>query len=258
MPPSPSPLSLPVTELKQQTFEMRTGFAIDSSLSSYIRLWIHIVGSAVTEQKASQYMVSINDAMASIRNASHRQKRIVDVQGSAKKRWYCCIHACANKCICKYDFEGTSRHDVYKIDEIDVFREVSDWFHGFGDVAELHRINELLANAYSRELDEAIDWHSDIADLYENSTDVVSLSVGSPGVFCFSPWANTGDDSSFKKLGSKSCSGAERRTRAVEAGLRGLVPLFIGVYCRHLMQKLPATTPSQNQLALQNLNQHCE
>ena len=48
------------------------------------------------------------------------------------------------------------------------------------DVSHMYHINEVLCNLYSREDDERINWHDDMDELYQTSTDVLSLSVGSP------------------------------------------------------------------------------
>ena len=96
----------------------------------------------------------------------------------------------------------------------------------------MYRVNEVLGNIYSREDDERINWHDDTDELYQTSTDVLSLSVGSPGVFCFQPRKNESDNRLYQALyqvtGAKSCKKDARRQQARDKGLRGLVPLFSG------------------------------
>ena len=45
--------------------------------------------------------------------------------------------------------------------------------------------NEIVANEYSIAKDEQIKWHTDYNDLLAESTNVLSLSMGSAAVFCY-------------------------------------------------------------------------
>ena len=45
--------------------------------------------------------------------------------------------------------------------------------------------NEIVANEYSIAKDEQISWHADSNALLAESTNVMSLSMGSAAVFCY-------------------------------------------------------------------------
>ena len=194
--------------------------------ASQLALGMHIVRVAMEQAQCTQHMCDLSNAIAKISNESQRSRRVVTVQGSAKKRWYCTVQGCAKSCICKYYFEGGARHEVYNISEVGVLQTFSAWIHGFGELAEMHHMIEVLTNVYSRDEVENFNWHSDLSTLYEDSTDVLSWSVRSPGIFCFAPRDYTGDDTWYRELGSRDNTLADRRLRAIGAGLRGLVPLF--------------------------------
>jgi len=156
---------------------------------------MYIVRGVKDPSQCDQDMTDLRAAIAKISKESNRQQRAVDVQGDkAKKRWYKSVQACSEKCNCKYEFDGTGRHDVYSISDIPVLQSYIDWLHGLGKVEDKLRMNEVLANIYDHEEDENIPWHSDENGLYETSTDVLSWSVGSPGIFCFRPRVSQGDE----------------------------------------------------------------
>ena len=81
-----------------------------------------------------------------------------------------------------------------------------------------------MANIYSRELNEYTLWHSDANPLLGADTEVVSLSLGAPGVYCFSP--NTKSEHPLTKDLGKTWT--KQRTAALAARLRGCVPLMPG------------------------------
>ena len=217
----------------QQKFGSRVEDLLqNTALEQYARqlsFGMHIVRGAMDETQCTQHMVELSKAIAKIASTADRLHRAVNVQGENRKtRWYTSVQACSKLCICKYEFEGVGRHVSYKLHEVPILQTFFDWIHGLGDLEEALHMNEVLGNVYDRADDEYIPWHSDLDSLYENSTDVLSWSVGSPGIFCFRPRDNEVDDTLYRMEGSKGSSAKDKRERAIAAGLRGLVPVFAG------------------------------
>ena len=105
--------------------------------------------------------------------------RGVAVQGNAGTRCYKTIQGTTGQCACKYRFAGNARHELYRVADVPVPQSFEDWVNGH-DVSHMYRVNEVLGNIYSHKDDERINWHDDTDELYQTSTDVLSLSVGSP------------------------------------------------------------------------------
>ena len=59
----------------------------------------------------------IND-MQRIMESDVRQHRAVAVQGKRNQRHYDTVQACDGTCRCKYDYAGTTRHQVYGLEQV--------------------------------------------------------------------------------------------------------------------------------------------
>ena len=108
---------------------------------------------------------------------------MVDVQGSRPQRWYRSVQAVSDNCTCKYNYAASGRHVVYKVEDIEFLNEYLSWVHSLGDIRVHQRFNEIIGNIYMRDLDENVTWHSDANPLYDESTDVLSVSGSALGLF---------------------------------------------------------------------------
>ncbi len=95
------------------------------------------------------------------------------------------------------------------------------------DAAPAHHFHQIVGNCYANALSQAIPWHSDQSDLLSHNADIVSVSLGCGGVFCYMPNERQ-VKSDFHKSLSLGKTWGTRRQVAIERRLRGCVPLFAG------------------------------
>ena len=76
-------------------------------------------------------------------------------------------------------------------------------------------------------MNQTIPWHSDQSDLLSRNTDIVSVSLGCAGLFCYMP-SEKAQHSDFHKSLKLGRDWHERRRAAIDSGLRGCVSLFAG------------------------------
>ena len=188
---------------------------------------IHVVHKAMKPSQAATLMGELERNVKSIAETSVNRHRAVEVKKTGTKRHYQAIQGTTGGCICTAKFGGDAKHHVQRVAKIPALKSFEEWVNEH-NVPPMYHVNEVLANIYSRKEDECIGWHDDMHELYETSTDVLSLSVGSPGVFCFQPRKNDKDDRLYKITGGNGCKKDLRRQRTIDKGLRGLVPLFPG------------------------------
>ena len=188
---------------------------------------IHVVRNAISPSQAAEFMGELDRSVANAAATSIRGNHGVAVQCTGGTRCYKTIQGTTGHCTCKSRFAGNAKHELYRVADVPALKSFEDWVNGH-DVSHNYRVNEVLGNIYSREDDEHINWHDDTDELYQTSTDVLSLSVGSPGVFCFQPRKNDSDDRLYQVTGAKRLKIKARRQQAIDKGLRGLVPLFSG------------------------------
>ena len=84
--------------------------------------------------------------------------------------------------------------------------------------------NELVANEYAHTKDEFTPWHSDESRLLGDGALIVSITLGSPGVFCFAPKFGT----LFATQWHYRCH-EWRKQNYKDNGVRGCVALFPGI-----------------------------
>ena len=135
---------------------------------------------------------------------------------------YNTIHAVAGHCMCKSKNANTASHPVFRLNEVPVLEIVTSWLHEMCQTPPEQMFTEIVANDYSYNLDQAMGWHTDKNCLLRKSTDIVSLSIGAPGIFCYQPDVRSA--AQFLEFPF----GTERRNTMIKAGLRGFVPLFSG------------------------------
>ena len=108
--------------------------------------------------------------------------RAVELKGK-NTLWYRTIQCTTGSCTCKYGYEGTARNQVWKTDRAAPFKLVGDWVHAAHKVPRQEHFDEVVANVYSRQLDQYIGAHTDQNPLLGETSDILSLTLGSAGVF---------------------------------------------------------------------------
>ena len=147
---------------------------------------LYVVRGAYTQDMAKKAMVDVVELLNDI--SVRKGSRSVDAKGS--KLWYRTLQATSGECLCKYEYEAVARHVPHKIKDAPLLEKMTEFVNAH--YAEVDRgceqfFNQILVNVYSRQRDEYVPWHSDQAPLYADYTDIVSISVGAPGLYCYMP-----------------------------------------------------------------------
>ena len=130
-------------------------------------------------------------------------------------------------CTCKYVYEGNVNTSLTKISACPT---VSDFLQSFYDRCNAepeHHFHHIVGNRYDNTMNQAIPWHSDESALLSSNTDIVSVSLGCGGVFCYMP-NEKAQSSDFHRSPQLGNQWNKRRRAAIERGFRGCVPLFAG------------------------------
>ena len=140
--------------------------------------------------------------------------RAIALQG--KKRWYDTIQCVAGICICKYVYEGTARRKTYALKDLPSHNHLTEWLHSQMQVPNEKQFNEIVSNRYLQSKDESIPWHSDVAKnrLLAQDAEVLSLTLGSPGAFCWH----------FDEKGDFSLKAKQKSIDRKERGVLFLLP----------------------------------
>ena len=190
---------------------------------------LYVVRAAIAADAAKEWMQQSKIDIEAIAANAQNQQRAVALQGSSKKRkLYNTVQACAGGCRCMYIYEGTARHKVYGLDQVESIKRVHQWLHGSAVVPSTHMFNEATLNVYSHEANQNIPWHSDKNDLYSDEMDVMAMNLGAPGLYCFGPRRSdySGQNRTiWPQLGRKYCTW---RQSAIEEGVRGMLPVRAG------------------------------
>ena len=72
---------------------------------------------------------------------------------------------------------------MFKVHEAPPFQSVHDWVHESHNVPRQQHFDEVVANIYSRPADQYISAHTDQSHLLGETSDILSLTLGSAGVF---------------------------------------------------------------------------
>ena len=126
---------------------------------------LYVVRAAIAADAAKELMQLSTTDMAAIAAKAQNPTQAVALQGNSKK-WelYNTLQACAGGCRCKYIYEGTSKHQVYGLNEVGSLKRLHEWLHDSAVVPNTHMFNEATLNVYSHEANENIPWHSDKHD----------------------------------------------------------------------------------------------
>ena len=176
----------------------------------------YVVRNAIDFGTAEAMMVQSKKDMQRIMESDVRQHRAVTT-------FYNSVQACHGYCRCKCLYEGTTRHQVYGLEQVPSLNQFHQWLHTRVAVPSAHMFNEAILNVYSHELDEHIPWHTDQNALYSDEMDVVAMNLGAPGIYCYGPWRE--GSTIWQELSGK---GKTWRKQAIDFGVRGMLPVLPG------------------------------
>ena len=143
----------------------------------------YVVRGAVPHEQCAHWHKKLEDTLADI--AYLHGPRSVDLKGS--RLWYRTIQCTTGQCTCKYDYAGTARNPVFKTQDLQPFKHVCEWLHSTHKVARQDHFDEVVANIYSRPADQYIGAHTDQNPLLGETSEILSLTLGSAGVFFWCP-----------------------------------------------------------------------
>jgi hypothetical protein len=150
------------------------------------------------------------------------------IQAKANRgiHYYNTMQVVTGHCTCKYDYATTAKHPLFRLKDVPPLQTATSWLKEKCKAPPAQMFNEIVANVYSRNRNEAISWHTDKNCLLRKTTDIVSLSMGAPGIFCYQPDTRSVDE--FREFNIPRGGEAQRRDAMINMGLRGLVPVFSG------------------------------
>ena len=134
-------------------------------------------------------------------NGCDRMFQAMAEQLGAKKKYsyYRTVQGVVGECKCSYMYPGTQKHRPVQLDDdtdngsCGVLLDSSGWLHDKLGIATQHggfrscQFNNVVANQYKNGLDQYIPWHTDASEIIGPNPLIVSITLNSPGVFCFAP-----------------------------------------------------------------------
>jgi alkylated DNA repair dioxygenase AlkB len=180
---------------------------------------LYVVRAALDPRLRAQEHASLfrgfKDAME--RHAVALGSRSVEVKG--KKLHYKTLQMTDDVCTCKYVYEGNVRNPLIKMSGVPAVSDFLQSFYGKCNAESEHHFHQIVGNRYDKPTNQAIPWHSDKSALLSSNTDIVSVSLGCAGVFCYMPneKAQFSDFHQSLKLGKSGISGGRRLLMVVYA-----------------------------------------
>ena len=111
--------------------------------------------------------------------------RSVEVKG--RKLHYKTLQMTDDVCTCKYVYEGNVRNPLIKTSGVPAVSNFLQSFYAKCNARSEHHFQQIIGNHYDRASNQSIHWHSDKSTLLSDNTDIVSVSLGCAGVFCYMP-----------------------------------------------------------------------
>ena len=214
---------------------------------------LHIIRNFVPKEKAQQLMKGLSSEIQRIT----LQEGCQAVQIKGGRLWYESLQILLGQCICEYKYHGTRRNKTFRASQIPVMEELNEWLHKEHGCNEGDGFHQIVANLYSRTRNESTPWHSDANMLLKDSTEVLCIYLGAPGIYCFQPNRAHVDERWGINMSNKM-KGDKLRQTCIDLKLRGCAPLFAGdllfstgTFMRHCEHKefkyndLPDGTPEK-------------
>ena len=76
-------------------------------------------------------------------------------------RKYSSAQAVTGKCKCFYDYAGTSKDPLFRLEDFPAMKSSTTWLHERLNLPPKERFNDIVANKYSRAGDEQTPWHTE-------------------------------------------------------------------------------------------------
>jgi hypothetical protein len=184
---------------------------------------LYVVRNFITEEKAHKLMEGLT---AEIKRISFQAGcRSVQIKGN--KLWYESLQVLLGNCICTYMYAGTARNKTFREDEIPMMEELNQWMHTEHGCDAANGFHQIVANIYNHERNENTPWHTDANILLKESTEVLCISLGAPGIYCVQP-NRAHLDPRWGIREANSTRGDKLRKACIELGLRACVPVLPG------------------------------
>ena len=184
---------------------------------------LYVIRNFVQDEKAQELMKGLSSEVQRI--STEQGCRAVQIRGS--NLWYESLQVLLGKCICVYKYAGTARNKTFRASDIPMMEELNQWLlteHGCDTEDGFHQI---VANLYSHIRNENTPWHTDANSLLKESTDVICISLGAPGIYCVQP-NRAHLDPRWGIKQSNNMKGDKLRATCIQQELRACVPLFAG------------------------------
>ena len=111
---------------------------------------LYVVRAAIAADAAKELLQQSKTDMAAVAANAQNPTQAVALQGNSKKgELYNTLQACAGGCRCKYIYEGTVRHQVYGLNEVESLERVQQWLHRWAVAPSTHMFNQATLNVYS-------------------------------------------------------------------------------------------------------------
>ena len=148
---------------------------------------LYVFRNAYEDVKSQAAHVNLETMFRGLATTEERQQRSVTV-GSKATGFYKSVQAVSNdKCKCLWKYAGAEKHRLYNVAQFKGLHDPLQWVQALGEGSGVVPFNQILSNLYEVASDDKIPAHTDSNPLLNESTEILSLSLGAPGVFCFEP-----------------------------------------------------------------------
>ena len=230
-----------------------------------------VVRGAVPLQYVEPLELSVPRSIADVDEAFGSNQSLV---GSSKSRFYKTWQAVGVGCSCRYKYDSTNSHPVFKVGAGGEAGDATSWWkkqqpqsvsrcldtvlnfwNRFGtDKCSPDMWNLFVVNHYSRETD-SIPWHDDDSNLLhagrDFSADIASITLQNSGILCFMP-RKDGPLWQQYRIGNYTRTVdnlISHKMRAAVALHRGDILLFTGNFQRLMQHKAPSFAKWSGQTA---------
>jgi len=206
-----------------------TGMALKAQ---ELNIGCYVVRGVLSPEQLEGWHQQLEDSLTDI--GLQFGTRAVDLKGRSGPAAYRTIQCTSGKCTCKYDYAATARHTLWKTKDVKPFSAVSDWLHDEIKVERWLHFDEIVANIYDRGLNQCAGFHTDQNPLLGETSNILSVSMGAPGVFYWRP----NPDGKLRGAGEGWKKEQRRHEAEQTAGLWGCTPLLPGdiLLCRGTFQ----------------------
>ena len=121
-----------LSELQRRNYKVEDALAETAlaDLGKKYNFGLYVVRAAIAADAAKELLQQSKTDMAAIAANTQNPTQAVALQGNSKKgELYNTLQACAGGCRCKYIYEGTVRHQVYGLNEVEALERAHHWLH---------------------------------------------------------------------------------------------------------------------------------